>query len=154
MLKALAEIFSGLTGDSADEAAVSEHELQLATALLLVEIARADYALDAVEEETITNLLTRHFSLADAEIQVLVEKAHEQADHAASLQQFTRRLHEELDYPGKLKIIEMLWEVAFADQELSKHEDGLVRKIGDLLYVSHGDQIRLRNAVMQRRGQA
>ncbi|HMB72056.1 MAG TPA: TerB family tellurite resistance protein [Gammaproteobacteria bacterium] len=154
MLKALAEIFSSLTGDGADEAGVTEHELQLATALLLVEIARADYALAAVEQETIIELLTRHFSLADDEIQALVEQAHAQADHVASLQAFTRNLHEELDYPGKLKIVEMLWEVAFADRELSKHEDGLVRKIGDLLYVSHGDQIRLRNTVMQRRAGA
>ena len=152
MLKALAEIFSNLTSDTADDGAVSEHELQLATALLLVEIGRADYSLAAVEEEAIVELLRRHFSLSDSEIRTLVANAQAQADHVASLQAFTRRLHEELDYAGKLRIVEMLWEVAFADQELSKHEDGLVRKIGDLLYVSHGDQIRLRNVVMQRRG--
>lgn len=150
MLKALTEIFSGLTGESeADDG--GEHELQLATALLLVEIARADYALEDSESDVILALLSEHFSLADAEIETLVERAHQEADHAASLQGFTRRLHEELDYPAKLRIIEMLWEVALADEQLSKHEDGLVRKIGDLLYVSHGDQIRLRNDVTNRR---
>lgn len=154
MLKALAEIFSNLAGDSGDQGEVTEHELQLATALLLVEIARADYSLAASEEQTIVELLSRHFTLTDAEIHALVEQAHAQADHAASLQSFTRRLHEELDYSGKLHIVEMLWEVAFADAQLSKHEDGLVRKIGDLLYISHSDQIRLRNTVRQRRKDA
>ena len=150
MLKALKEIFAGLSGD-AESNDDGEHELQLATALLLVEIARADHSLAGIEQETIIALLSEHFSLNAAELETLVARAHAEADHVASLQGFTRRLHEELEYADKLKIVEMLWEVAFADEVLSRHEDGLVRKIGDLLYVSHGDQIRLRNAVRHRR---
>jgi uncharacterized tellurite resistance protein B-like protein len=152
MLKAIADIFSDLRARDSDSAEVSEQELQLATALLLVELARADYALAEVEQEAIIKLLAQHFSLADTEVGTLVEQAHAEADHAASLQGFTRKLNEELDYSGKLRIVEMLWEVAFADDELSKYEDSLVRKLGDLLYISHSDQIRLRNTVMQRRG--
>ena len=69
------------------------------------------------------------------------------------LKKLLDRLHDELEYAEKLSIVEMLWLVAFADAELSKHEDGLVRKIGDLLYVSRSDQMRLRNEAMQRQGQ-
>jgi len=152
MLKAIAGIFSELRAGSDERAETSEHELKLATALLLVELARADYAFADIEQEAILQLLAGHFSLSDSDVAALVEQARAEADHAASLQGFTRRLNDELDYSGKLKIVEMLWEVAFADDELSKYEDSLVRKLGDLLYVSHGDQIRLRNAVMQGRG--
>lgn len=152
MLKAIADIFSELRARDSDSAEVSEQELKLATALLLVELARADYALAEVEQEAIIELLAQHFSLSETEVGALVEQAHAEADHAASLQGFTRKLNEELDYSGKLRIVEMLWQVAFADDELSKYEDSLVRKLGDLLYISHSDQIRLRNTVMRRRG--
>ena len=151
MLKAIAGIFSEFRAVSGEPADASEHELKLATALLLVELARADHAFADIEQEAILGLLAEHFSLSESDVAALVEQARAEADHAASLQGFTRKLNDELDYSGKLKIIEMLWEVAFADEELSKYEDSLVRKLGDLLYVSHSDQIRLRNAVMQAR---
>ncbi len=150
MLKALTGLFEGLATQT-DDADVSEHELQLATALLLIEIARADHFFDAAERESITRLLQTHFTLSYEEVDALLKLAENEADDAAHLQGFTRRLNEELEYDGKLRIVEMLWQVALADDELSKFEDSLVRKLADLLYVSHRDQIRLRNAVMDRR---
>ena len=149
MLKAIGEFFSGL-GSQTEGKDVSEHELQVATALLLIEIARADHSFDATERASIIALLQEHFSLSESEIEALVGLAESEADDAAHLQGFTRQLHEELDYDGKLRIVEMLWQVALADNELSKFEDSLVRKLGDLLYVSHRDQIRLRNKVLKR----
>jgi uncharacterized tellurite resistance protein B-like protein len=95
-------------------------------------------------------LLGEHFALTEPEVEALVRLAESEADDVAHLQGFTRRLNEELDYEGKLRIVEMLWQVAFADEQLSRFEDSLVRKVADLLYVSHGDQIRLRNAVRER----
>jgi uncharacterized tellurite resistance protein B-like protein len=149
MLKAIAEILAGLGADRADKGQSDEYELRLATAVLLVEIARADHSFDEVEQEAISTLLSVHLSLSEPEIEALIELAAREADHVASLQGFTRRLNEELSYDDKLRIVEMLWQVAFADNELSKFEDSLVRKLADLLYVSHRDQIRLRNAVME-----
>ncbi len=148
MLRALGEFFSELRSPSS-ETGVSERELQVATALLLVEIARADHSFDSAEKDSIVELLTNHFSLSTEEVEALIRLAEGEADDVAHLQGFTRRLHEELDYDGKLRIVEMLWQVALADNELSKFEDSLVRKLGDLLYVSHRDQIRLRNAVIE-----
>ena len=151
MLKALTGIFAEIRAGSGEQTGVGEHDLELATALLLVELARADHSLADVEQQAIVSLLMTHFSLSEGEVESLVRQAESEADHAASLQSFTRKLNDELDRAGKLRIVEMLWEVAFADDELSKYEDSLVRKLGDLLYVSHRDQIRLRNIVMQRR---
>lgn len=149
MLKALANIFSGLAGEQTQASAeVRDHDLRLATALLLVEIARADHKLEAAEQAAIAELLGARFILSEDEIGALVSQAEEVADHAASFQAFTRQLNEEITAEEKLQIVEMLWQVAFADNELSKYEDSLVRKLCDLLYVSHRDVIRIRNRVV------
>ena len=148
MLKALGNLIDQAFGERAgDEGETDQHTLELATAVLLVEIARADFAEDMAEDDAIQELLRGHLDLDDEEIALLVEEAKAEADHAASLQAFTRRLHEALTLEEKLDVIEMLWRVALADRHLDKHEDHLVRKIAGLLYVSHGDLIRLRNKV-------
>lgn len=124
-----------------------EHGLQLSTALLLVEVARADYSEDLIENEAVEALLREYFDLSEEEVGLLVDEARAQADHSASLQSFTRRLHEALTLEEKHRVVEMLWRVALADEHLDKHEDHLVRKVAGLLYISHADLIRIRNAV-------
>ena len=152
MLRALAGFFDQTFGDA--EAATEEsreQDLKLATAVLLVEVARADFAEDEFELDKVAELLRQHLELSRREVEQLVAEAREQADHAASLQAFTRQLHEELGVEEKLRVVEMLWEVALADAKLDKHEDHLVRKVAGLLYVSHSDLIRVRNRVQERR---
>jgi uncharacterized tellurite resistance protein B-like protein len=97
------------------------------------------------KDAAVFELVKDFFSLSDDETRLLIAEARHEADHAASLQEFTRRLHEHLSPAEKLKVVEMLWQVALADQKLDKHEDFLVRKVADLLYVSHRDVIRIRN---------
>jgi uncharacterized tellurite resistance protein B-like protein len=124
-----------------------ERGLRVATALLLIEVARADYADDLAEDATMFASLKQFFAIGDDEAKLLLAEARREADHAVELQQFTRRLHEQLSQAEKLRVIEMLWQVALADQRLDKHEDYAVRKIADLLYVTHSDLIRIRNRV-------
>jgi uncharacterized tellurite resistance protein B-like protein len=148
MLSAIADIFDrAFTKTGSGSEPSREHTLQFAAAILLVEVARADFAEDLSEDHEIRGLLKEFFSLTDEETALLVADAKAEADHTASLQAFTRRLHEELTVPEKHGIVEMLWKVALADEHLDKHEDHLVRKIAGLLYVSHGDLIRIRNRV-------
>jgi uncharacterized tellurite resistance protein B-like protein len=148
VLKTLTELFDSALkerkGTSEEE---SERVLNLATAVLLVEVARADYAEDVTEDRTIAELLRGRLALGDDEIALLVAEARAESDQSASLQEFTRTLHEQLTVEEKHQIIEMLWRVALADEHLDKHEDHLIRKIAGLLYVSHSDVIRLRNRV-------
>jgi len=127
------------------DSAAREQGLRLATALLLIEVARADYAHDPAEHAMIFSSLKQFFAIDDDVAQLLLEEARREADHAVELQQFTRRLHEQLSAAEKLRVVEMLWQVALADQRLDKHEDYTVRKIADLLYVPHRDLIRIRN---------
>jgi uncharacterized tellurite resistance protein B-like protein len=148
MLRAL----KAFLGRDAEATVVStrERELKLATAVLLVEVARADFTEQGLEIETVTGLLEQHLGISRAETEALVAEARSEADTQATLQGFTRQLHEELDREEKLRILEMLWRVALSDGTLEKHEDHLIRKVAGLLYVSHSDLIRVRNRVAER----
>ena len=134
-------------GEREPFAAEREHALRVATALLLIEVARADYADDLAEDSAMQGSLQQFFSLDAADAKLLLEEARREADHAVELQQFTRRLHEQLSVAEKHRVVEMLWLVAFADRRLDKHEDHLVGRIAELLYVSRSDLIRIRNRV-------
>lgn len=147
MLRKLAALFDNALARDNDDAVGREHALRVATALLLIEVAKADYAADFAEDETMLASLKQFFALDDASAALLLEEARSAADRAVELQQFTRRLHEQLSVAEKQRVVEMLWQVALADRRLDKHEDHLVRRIADLLYVSHSDLIRIRNRV-------
>ena len=147
MLQKLTALFDSAFAQDNEDSQAREHGLRVATALLLIEVARADYADDLAEDATMLASLKQFFALDDSEAALLLEEARSTADKAVELQQFTRRLHGELSVTEKQRVVEMLWQVAMADQKLDKHEDHLVRRIADLLYVSHSDVIRIRNRV-------
>lgn len=155
MLKGLTEFFERAFAEGPREEVSPEarrHAVRVATALLLVEVARADFSEDLIEDEKALELLREFFDLSLQDATMLVEEAKSEADRAASLQAFTHRLHERLSVEEKHGVVEMLWKVAMADNHLDKYEDHLVRKIADLLYVSHSDLIRIRNRVADSAG--
>lgn len=129
----------------AESATDPQERQQLALGALLVEMARADFDADTAEQEAIEGLLAGHFDLNAEEAAGLVERAGAAMDEAVCLFDFTRALHEALDYEQKLEVVKLLWQVALADNRLDKYEEYLMRKVGDLLYVSQSDIIRLRN---------
>ena len=147
MIKLLKDLLEQALVDQAEESADREHALALATAALLVEIARADYRDEVVENELIFELLKSHFTLSPEEAEALLNQAADEVDHAVSLQGFTRLLHENLSEEEKLRVLEMLWQVALADKHLDRHEDHLIRRVAELLYIPHRDVIRVRNRV-------
>lgn len=126
-----------------------ERALRLATAALLVETARADFEERHLERETIQALLEDHFSLTAEDAGALLEDAGVQADTAVSLHEFTQVLHRHLSETEKLRVVEMLWRVALADANLDRHEDHLVRKVSDLLYLSRSEMLRLKHQVTE-----
>jgi uncharacterized tellurite resistance protein B-like protein len=132
------------------EAAREEESLDLAVAVLLVEMARADHKLDAAEEREIQAQLEEVFGLPAGPAAQLLSRARVAVEDAVSLHEFTRAIHEGMDYAEKQRVIEMLWQVALADRSLDKYEDYLIGKLGELLYVSRGDVIRLKHRVTQR----
>ena len=147
MLGKLTALFDTAFARDNEDPAAREHALRVATALLLIEVARADYSDDFVEEAAMLDSLKQFFALDDAAAALLLEEARSKADQAVELQHITRRLHEQLSIAEKQRVVEMLWQVALADRRLDKHEDHLVRRIAELMYVSHSDLIRIRNRV-------
>lgn len=133
----------------ADSAADPQERQQLALGALLVEMARADFDEDAAEHESIEQLLAGYFDLTSEEAAGLIKRAGAAMDEAVCLFDFTRALHDSLDYQQKLEVVRLLWQVALADDKLDKYEEYLIRKVGDLLYVSPSDIIRLRNELQE-----
>ena len=136
---------------SADESqpAAREDALRIATAALLIEIARADFGVSDEEEATVETLLRQQFGLDRDETRALIEAAESASDESASLFRFTHTLHQHLSQDDKLRIVDMLWRVALADERLDKYEDGLMHKIADLLYVPLGALMAVKHSVQQ-----
>ena len=122
--------------------------MQFSTAVLLVEIARADHDRQDVEYVEMRRQLGINFGISEEESRTLLEAAEAAAENSVSLHEFTRLLHDEMSYEEKTTVIEMLWRIALADNRLDKYEDYMIGKIADLLYIARGDVIRLKSRVM------
>lgn len=125
--------------DSSPE--VSEHSLQIATAALLIEMMRADYEITEEEKQVITGSMRSKFNLSSDEIAAILKLAEDEIWSATGYYEFTSLINQGFNYEQKTKVIEHLWEVAFADLILDKHEEYMVRKISNLIRVSHKDFI-------------
>ena len=122
-----------------------EHALRVATAVLLVEIARADFVVEASERERLRQLLRRQFQLSDDELEALLEEAESDADRLVSIQHVTRLLNEHYDHAMKRRVVEMMWQLVYADGDKSHYEEHLIRQVADLLYLSQGEFIQARH---------
>ena len=122
-----------------------EHALQVATAVLLVEVTRADFSVDASEKLKLRELLEQQFELSEPELDALLEKAEDDADRMVSIQHVTRLLNEHYDHAMKLRVVEMMWQLVYADGEKDHYEEHLIRQVAELLYLSHGEFIQARH---------
>ena len=138
-LKKIYEQFIQPTSDKTDE--VSEHAIQVATAALLIEVMKADGKVSEDERKAVMQTIQSKFNLTDDEIKSLKELAKEKIKKATDYYEFTSLIHKGLSYEQEVEIIEHLWEIAFTDKHLDKHEEYVVRKIADLIYVAHKDFI-------------
>lgn len=153
MLGRLKSLLSNTLGDTVEIEDTLEHEIQLASAVLLIEAARADHQQDREEMRTVERLLRNHFNLTPEETSALTRMASEQVDHLIALQSFTRQLTDALDEQERGALVGMLWEVIYADGRVDRWEEHLVRRVADLLYVTHAEFIRQKlNAEQKNRG--
>lgn len=127
-------------------------EAQVAAAALMVEAARLDGTFDAGERRRIQDLLERRFALSPELAARLLAQAEERATESVAWQGFTRAIKEALSYEERVQILEMLWEVAYADGSLHDFEASLLRRVAGLLYVDDQDSGAARLRVMARLG--
>ena len=139
MLKTLKQLFDAVVPPSAaDHAQDEQHAVQLATAVLLVEVMRADPELVEAERHAIIVALRDQFGLQDDEIDRLIELAEQTAQRAPDFFGFTSRINEAFSMEQKIRMIEQMWRVAYASGTLEAHENHLMRKVASLLYIPHG----------------
>lgn len=142
MIKAVREALERYLERQARGEPEDTRALQLACAALLVEVSRADAHVAPVEESEVLAALRRAYGLQEAQARALAAEARGLSDQAVSLSDFTRLLNERLSREERARVVELLWQVAWADGRIDRYEDYWVRKIADLLYVSHADFIR------------
>ena len=147
-LKAL--VFGGEGADRVEKGRHGTDTLHLAAAALLVEAACLDGYFDAEERDTIASLLQRQFDLEEAQTDTLIEAARETVEESTQLYAFTRVIQKRFSDQERIGMIEMLWEVAYADGHLHEYESSLVRRVAGLIYVADRDSGAARKRVRQR----
>jgi len=134
------------------DARAAEHALQLATAVMLVEVMRADASFGPGEREAVLAALRDKFALADDEATRLTELAEQTAHGATDLFTFTSRINERFEMPQKIRMVEHMWRVAYADGHLSEHERHVLWRVADLLHVPQGAYVHARMRAQQSTG--
>lgn len=152
MLKTIWRQIADTLDNEADRPAEDRGQaIRLATAALLIEVARADHDYDPDEFERLLDLVQRRFSLAPDAAVELANNADRRVDDAVSLHEFTKVLHEHLSVDEKAEVVAIAWEVAYVDGRLDMYEDSMILKISDLLYVPRGEVMRSKHAAKNRR---
>ncbi len=122
-----------------------EYALRISTATLLIEVCRADFEEQESELDRMRHLMAQQFSLNETELDELMLQARESADKLVGLQQITRLLNEQFDASMKIRVVEMMWQVVYADGDKHHYEEHLIRQVSELLYVPHSMFIQARH---------
>lgn len=134
-------ITRNLGGLPEEDDAAREQAGNLAVAALLVEVLRADYDVADDERRQVVASIRGLLGLDDAQCEQLLSEAEGRVDRAHDLHQFTSELNRALSHEEKLRLVEHLWRVAQSDATVHKYEEHLIRRVADLLYVSHREFI-------------
>jgi uncharacterized tellurite resistance protein B-like protein len=124
-----------LSGRRAPDIAKSSDDLEIAVAALLIEAARMDDQFDTAERATIERLLTERFDLTPDSLHALMDAAEAAVRQSTQFFPFTRQIVQRISHEDRAHILEMMWEVAYADGVLDPHEDALLRRIAGLIHV-------------------
>ncbi|MBC8445359.1 MAG: TerB family tellurite resistance protein [Rhodospirillaceae bacterium] len=149
MIEKLKNLLAGRKGKDANAAADAQ-TLKLASSALLMEAACMDGHADANEIATVTALLGAHFDLQPDEAHELAEAGREAVANSVELYGFTRTIKDSFNHEDRVRMIEMLWEVAYADGILHDFEANLVRRVSGLIYVADRESGDARKRVLER----
>jgi uncharacterized tellurite resistance protein B-like protein len=137
MLNRIRRFFDQYLAANADSAQEPAAAARCAAAALLLEMAHMDEAMTQVEQAAIARAVRTDFGLTPAQAEELIACAQEERQQATDYHQFTALINAHFEAEQRAGLIEQLWRVAYADQELCKHEEYLVRKVASLLHVPH-----------------
>ena len=117
--------------------------------VLLAEIMHADHQLNSREKSVITSILKKYYGMDGSAASALFEEADRLLQGPVSLHEHTSLVNDSFDYRKKLDLINHLWQVAYADDMLDRYEEHLIRKLADLLHISHRDFIKEKHAALE-----
>lgn len=139
MFAKLNQFFTQLAADAQPEQ--NELSIEIACAVLLCEVMRADSAFTESEQQKVSQLLIKQFSLAEHEVSDILQQAVKLSENASDFYQFTSKLNQHYTLEQRIEIVTLLWQVAYADGELASIEEHIIRKIADLLHLRHSEYI-------------
>ena len=144
MIKKIKELISNLSDKDVQEESQDSSLINNACAALLIEIAYADKDFDESEKMSLKNSLMTTYKIDEIEIDELILDASQSVQESTSLYGYTRIVNDEFSYDEKLNLLKNLWKIAYADGNLDKYEEHLLRKISDVIHISHSDYINIK----------
>lgn len=140
MLNKINTFFNSLFSD--DETPTNkEISIEIACAVLLCEVMRADSVFTEEEQEKLSAIIEQQFSLTPEEVDAVLENAFNLSENANDFYQFTSKINQYYSLEQRIEIVSLLWQVAYADGELASIEEHIIRKIADLLHLRHSEYI-------------
>jgi len=151
MINRIKSLFAGdSTAKASASASHAQNEVQLAAAVLLVEVAWQDETFDEAERARVLDLVRARFDLTAEEAETLLAAAEKRASGSTQILPFTRTIKDRFTPQERVEMVEMLWQVVYADGVLHDHEAALMRQIGGLVYVSDRDRGAARKRALER----
>ncbi len=144
MIRKIKDLITKISNKEEIEESSNLLQLDRACAALLIEIAFADKNFDEREKESLKESLLKSYTIDVETINEIINDAEKTVEESTSLYEYTRIVNDEFEYPQKLNLLENLWKVAYADETLDKYEEHLLRKISDLIHISHSDYINVK----------
>ena len=144
MIKRIKDLLSNFSNQEEEIQDEKISSLDKACSALLIEVAYADKVLDESEINSLRESLKETYDIDEQIIDELIAEAKKTVDESTSLYEYTRVVNDEFNYSDKLELLSRIWKLAFADGNLDKYEEHLLRKISDLIHVSHSDYINIK----------
>lgn len=129
------------TLDTTPQLLDEQERIQIATCVILLEVAKSDDEFSSIEKTTIEAILKKEFRISEEAIEELMEIAKTKREESIDLWEFTQLINENYSKEEKKKIVEAAWKVIYADDKLDSYEDHLVHKLARLLRLDHSDLI-------------
>jgi uncharacterized tellurite resistance protein B-like protein len=152
MFDSFIKFVSDLTGGEKHPGHFEDSDYRLAAAALLVHAAAIDGDIGPAARQKLQNLIRQHFALDEAATTELLDEATDAEHDAVDLYHFTSLLNRSMDEAGRLRLVEMMWEIVYVDGRVSEFEDNLLWRAADLLGVSSNERIALRQHVAAKAG--
>ena len=140
MINKISDFFKQLTALEFTET-TSAVSIEIACAVLLCEVMRADNHFDETEQFAVRNLMLTHFTLSKEEVEQTIQKAVHSSEESNDIYTYTTIINQQFNIDEKIMLVKSLWQLALADGEIAAIEQHIIRKIADLLHLRHSEYI-------------